>query len=883
LRRGLRPPFVYMGLFSSKTKHYVASESVPLIGGVEDPIKETLMSTILGDRSFTDALVDDSLNGSGIRINRAYRYGRDHFTYGLPQGYTEYFETDDDALVDTLMAIEGKVVTLMRVNVDHGEAENFVVDWLKPNRGLNTTTYEISNIHGAITTQKNNQYTASVNQANSEMTADAASIKAGIDDVEVTDDKSFIVDFRDPDYYHVETNNRTTVTTVATVTPDTVTVTDDLTVLYDPSLDVLVDRDTGEYDIGYAYTIDQTITKDFDISTTETTQVDVVVTETLCDQFGVFLEPLDQTVDTTPGTPSDVVTPSTQQIVTTPAFVGTHTETTFLTYSPEKLYYHVLYNVPDGSGGKEYKEWTYDPSTNVYPALNIGVGVGSASPFYPIVPFRRNNADLSDPSRSGTGLYQTSEKLLKKLNINFAELGAGINENPDIDEVDHAYLFFGTSIHTENQAAIRYLAMFFENMATSCPYSEADYDAGLLSHTYQVNDPVEGGTSFVHVPASGPPSWNFRIEDAGLKYEIVCHYIDVTHHSGSIGNKGHATRAFTILPRGLVETFAGDGEIVSIYTSYEQSYVTFEYQDSPTTYTRIKVHGLVHHNYVYSGYKVTTNLEDSTNGSMLIPLQYNVVSEMPLIQRNFLFQDAFQMVFNSHVAVKVKWYQTGLFRFGTIVVGFIWMAYTGDFSALKVAIAAGASAVAIYLIQQIVISIIWQQVFKVLAKAIGAEWAAALAAVVAFAAKTGVMDTKSLPNVPFAEDLLNALPANIKDFTSGFFDNFGAEFLKGASSAFGGIDLFIESEFDQLKLDLEQFELLKDEQEATLETANELLETSGIIDPFEFIESTGLDPFENPEEFYNRTVHSGNVGALVYDAITHYVDMMLELPKNQYV
>ena len=38
---------------------------------------------------------------------------------------------------------------------------------------------------------------------------------------------------------------------------------------------------------------------------------------------------------------------------------------------------------------------------------------------------------------------------------------------------------------------------------------------------------------------------------------------------------------------------------------------------------------------------------------------------------------------------------------------------------------------------------------------------------------------------------------------------------------------------------------------------------------------------EKPDDFYNRTVHSGNVGVLGLDAIESFCDIRLKLPEIQ--
>jgi hypothetical protein len=63
-----------------------------------------------------------------------------------------------------------------------------------------------------------------------------------------------------------------------------------------------------------------------------------------------------------------------------------------------------------------------------------------------------------------------------------------------------------------------------------------------------------------------------------------------------------------------------------------------------------------------------------------------------------------------------------------------------------------------------------------------------------------------------------------------------------------------------------------------LADANKLLDTNGVIDPLMFTSlDIYYDPTETPQEYYERTVHTGNPGAVAYDVLHRYVDMMLDL------
>ncbi|OZB40381.1 MAG: hypothetical protein B7X50_08605 [Alishewanella sp. 34-51-39] len=77
-----------------------------------------------------------------------------------------------------------------------------------------------------------------------------------------------------------------------------------------------------------------------------------------------------------------------------------------------------------------------------------------------------------------------------------------------------------------------------------------------------------------------------------------------------------------------------------------------------------------------------------------------------------------------------------------------------------------------------------------------------------------------------------------------------------------------------------EFSLIADQKWAELEEVKNLLGKENLLDPFEFI---GKEPRvifgESPDQFYNRTIHSGNIGVLALDANSSFIDISLTLPK----
>lgn len=82
--------------------------------------------------------------------------------------------------------------------------------------------------------------------------------------------------------------------------------------------------------------------------------------------------------------------------------------------------------------------------------------------FYPIVPIRRSNKRISDYSEE---LYKANKGLIKRgMGINYDRIEDGLEEHPDIQDIDHAYLVFGVTLNAKDNPCRRYLFHFFKYM-----------------------------------------------------------------------------------------------------------------------------------------------------------------------------------------------------------------------------------------------------------------------------------------------------------------------------------------------------------------------------------------------------------------------------------
>lgn len=503
---------------------------------------------------------------------------------------------------------------------------------------------------------------------------------------------------------------------------------------------------------------------------------------------------------------------------------------------PSALYYRVCYYKMNADGTLQAARnyWNYRIGAGTYPTLNTPPNSGLASPFFPIIPLRKNNTDLTHSSLSSTDLYKTSKTLLKKVGLDFLHLGESINANPDVGEVDHVFLYFGVDLQSSVAATQRYLLEFFAQLA---PLSRTSY-AEYLRWKKQ--------------PTTLPPQSKLTIEDAGYKADISYSYIRVRFVTGSIGKVGTVTRTNTIRDRLLW----GSG---FYFRYYEDSSITFRVQIASNVYKEVEVRGLTHTNYVYNRHSVITSLEDSIKDdySFIIPLNRHVYSNLSARMRMNVANDGLKLVFQSYKVVRTKWYESGFFQFVMVTIAVAAAIFGAWQVSAAIVASTTATEMAMIILATIVKVIAISYGFKLVTDVLGAELSLIIAAVLMVYTLGSGLQQGSLKGVPYASELLSA--------STGLSKSASDNIAEQINDLLG----------DRAKAQTEQ-DLMWDK----LESAQELLATNGIIDPMEFINTVpALQPYESPDEYYYRTVHSGNIGVLSLDAPTNYVDYMLMLPR----
>lgn len=510
-------------------------------------------------------------------------------------------------------------------------------------------------------------------------------------------------------------------------------------------------------------------------------------------------------------------------------------------------YYQVRYRYT-AAGKTHIKYWSYRAGANQYPTLDMlhDPGFKGSGTYFPFVFFRSKKENLAHPSRKDTGLHKTSTKLLEHIGIDYTDLGKEINANPDVGQIEQAVMMMGVRADSKDPIEVRYLFEYFRNIAVlagarvqaETSATRPTTIAGMLSMT---------ALSSFNTTGSGARA--ITLQDRDFKQVLSMSNIQRKVIAGRIGVVG----TFSSYRTKAQKNQAVRG---GLFRKLNTEIMVYRKQVTSSTYEEVWVHGLSLKYDIWEGHSVTAKIGEDR---LLIPIDLEIAKSLPVHKREKLYTTSLHLVFNSRVTQKVKWYQRGAFKVVLIIAAIVITAYTGRFETIALAIKAGQVLAAIIaIVTEIVISLALQEGFKFVAKELGADVAMylAIAAMLyggAKAIQTGSLQTASV--------------ANMLSVSSGFMNAAGNEYTRMAQDYQG---------------QLQAFNLMAEQQYEELEEIRKSLETLAPLNPYEFV---GMQPFivlgETPDNFYQRTVHSGNIGARAIDSITNYAEIALRLPTPQ--
>lgn len=488
--------------------------------------------------------------------------------------------------------------------------------------------------------------------------------------------------------------------------------------------------------------------------------------------------------------------------------------------------------------------WLYMAGTGFYPvidALHDTAHSEENGSYFPFGYFRYNK--VSGNADKNSEWFKQSKKLMGYVGIDYEAVTDAVHENPSINDVEQAMLMMAVPAITENQIEMRYLYDYFSSLL--------DLTGGDL---VQPKPYQSGGSLSEMVQAALNPSQfeaGIVIEDKRFKMALGFSHISHKIVQGTVGD-------------GKVDTYAsGWGEDIQVVTGTNVagggivSWSTpvkshwYRRQTTPTQYEEIRVSNLKMTYHIFEKY---TAVGDENDDILLIPLDRSITHKYSVPDREELYTRGMHYVFNSRVVTEVKWYQQGWFAYLLLIAAIIItiITYGESFELVISAWALGTLTLEafVYMLAIGVLKYLAVQLaFKLFVKVVGVKLAIIIAIVAALAGGYQAIDAGSIQGAPWAQELLS-ISTNLSS----------------------GINAELKREFGQLKEEADAFAVFAKTEQKRLDEANKLLDDHNWMTPMIIFG-------EKPNDFYNRTVHSGNIGVLGLDAISAYVDVSLTLPK----
>jgi len=334
----------------------------------------------------------------------------------------------------------------------------------------------------------------------------------------------------------------------------------------------------------------------------------------------------------------------------------------------------------------------------VLDALDVSVGSPVTAEFYPFIPVRLDNVSITAPVYVDNGLLADCKKIYKKATgkQKFLDLVEEVEENEDLEEIDYAYVQYGATLNTTDKSCQKYLYRFFKDLI---PYQNTD-GSYIASYQTQINnyqDAVEDyiawqyaqedsglplyGAARPPVPGLAAPKTTTiqlktadpRLQDSDTRITWVT--ITETNHSG-LGRTGAKKDDIWFVKQTPItwDVFSGIKKTTSLggdatlgepkFTANKIEQVYMYHQTGASTYSRLRIYGLTHQNFIYGGKAVTVTaveaIDDPDNSGFLVPLHNPTLKELGLVHSTQMATANTFIVFNCYKVFKKKWYQTFL-------------------------------------------------------------------------------------------------------------------------------------------------------------------------------------------------------------------------------
>ena len=533
----------------------------------------------------------------------------------------------------------------------------------------------------------------------------------------------------------------------------------------------------------------------------------------------------------------------------------------------------------------------------------------AAGSFFPAIPIRIDNKFVTEPQYAAI-LPWVKKAVSRATNFTFEKLLDIVEDNPSLKDIDFAYMLFGVSLNSTENASKRYMYEFFRNAGQPSVAAMQkfwdDYEAAVASWEawtkwyesgrYKAdsyygwgNAPVEP----VRLPMPALPKQSINVRSQ-YNYNLVIEFSAATEElfegtyspTAKINDlriyKG-TSLTFKEYPeqkdRGM-KPYQVDFSSIRKRGPALQT-VIIDWQYAHDAYRRLTITGLKHTNFVYRGKTVEISawdaLDDLEESGFIIPLQEETLFGLPLPVTTQLTTASTYMMFNSYKIVKQKWYQTGIFKVILVIITIVISIYfppaggaAGGLLGTNIGVGtalgfSGTAAIIAGAIANAVVSmIVTEIVSRVAVTLLGPKLGSIIGAVLSIVAVS--VGTSLAGGKPLALSFGNLMSA----------DNL----MKLTSALGNGISAYIASATQETIVETQEvLEDYKRQAKAIAERyTQEFGDTSGVIDPFAVADVLQFQ-IEDPSIFLNRTLMTGtDIADLSHNMLDNFTTLTTALP-----
>lgn len=487
--------------------------------------------------------------------------------------------------------------------------------------------------------------------------------------------------------------------------------------------------------------------------------------------------------------------------------------------------------------------FTYLAGSGTYPTIDtvFALKPNDLGKYYPWMYFRYNNARIDETTNKS--VYDSCKGWSKYIGVNYDTMNDTIHEDPDVDDVAQVILQLGVNPGEQDPAVLEYLFKHFTVMHQNALPQESIAD--------NLDEKFEAFSS--------SPSQIQYIQDRLFQQTLQFSGITRKRVAGKIGKVGTYTGEYgsvaqtqvnfvNIKPSGVTPPVSN--------TLYQPAYV-YRYQIMDSMYEELAVYGL---RINYQVHRKKGFGAGAGSKELLIPVDRGIMGTISVGKRERIVCKSMHMLVNTVQVIKTKWYQSGAFKIIMIVVAIVITIFSMGTAWQTIVAAASLGAVALVttLVSMLIQALVINYAIKLFVKKFG-------------------------PKVGIIASIAAMAYGAYSNYTAAGTSTWGDSLLAVGNGLAKQSMTAMQKQLKDAIGDIEEFETWATGQMDSLKEQREQLG----LDP-KFMGLDGLDLIrlvpdtifgESPQDYYSRTVHSGNIGATSYDLVEYYHYFQLELPK----